>query len=125
MKTDLVEIFQTIRAEMQPYATEGFDARVNTDTVYDLWSEKTVEVEGRKKNGVYFAGVTIRKNYVGFYYMPVYAEADIKTVFHPTLLKLLKGKACFHIKQLDGELVQQIANALTIGFKLYKQNEWV
>lgn len=125
MKTDLVEIFQTIRAEMQPYATEGFDARVNKDTIYELWSEKEVEIDGRKKNGVYFAGLTIRKGYVGFYYMPVYAETEIKAIFHPSLLKLLKGKACFHIKQLDDQLVGQITDALAIGFKLYKQNEWV
>ncbi|MES2418643.1 MAG: DUF1801 domain-containing protein [Bacteroidota bacterium] len=125
MKTDLVEIFQTIRAEMQPYATTGFDARVNTDKAYDLWSEKETEIAGRKKNEVYFAGVMIRKGYVGFYYMPVYAEPEMKKIFHPDLLKLLKGKACFHIKKLDELLIGQIADALATGFKRYKQNGWV
>ncbi len=125
MKTDLVEIFQTIRAEMQPYATTGFDARANSDTAYDLWSEKEVTIENRKRKEVYFAGVVIRKGYVGFYYMPVYAEPDVKAIFHPSLLKLLKGKSCFHIKKLDDILLHQISEALATGFKLYKQNGWV
>ncbi len=125
MKTDLVEIFQTIRATMQPYAATGFDARTNSDTAYDLWSEKEVVVEGRKRTEVFFASAVIRKGYVGFYYMPVYAEPEIKAIFHPSLLKLLKGKSCFHIKKLDDILLNQISEALSAGFKLYKQNGWV
>lgn len=125
MKTDLIEIFQTIRAEMQPYAATGFEARANSDTAYDLWSEKDVIIENRKRTEVYFAGIVIRKGYVGFYYMPVYAEPDMKAIFHPSLLKLLKGKSCFHIKKLDDLLLKQISDALAAGFKLYKQREWV
>ncbi len=125
MKTDLVEIFQTIRAEMQPYATTGFEARLNSDTAYDLWNEKVVVIEGRKRKEVYFAGLIIRKDYVGLYYMPVSTEPEIKAMFNPSLLKLLKGKSCFHIKKLDDILLRQISEALVIGFKLYKQNGWV
>ncbi|RZK44097.1 MAG: DUF1801 domain-containing protein [Pedobacter sp.] len=125
MKTDLVEIFQSIRAEMQPYATMGFENRENSDTAYDLWSEKQVIVEGKKRNELYFTGLVIRKGYVAFYYMPVYTEPDMKNVFHPALLKLLKGKSCFHIKKLDDTLLEQISQALAAGYRLYKQNEWV
>ncbi|MGF1924121.1 MAG: DUF1801 domain-containing protein [Bacteroidia bacterium] len=125
MKTDLIEIFQTLRAEMQPYAAMGFNVRVNTETTFDLWSEKEVQIEGRKNNEVYFAGIAIRKDYVGFYYMPVYAEPEMKAIFHPALLKLLKGKSCFHIKKLDDPLLQQISEALAAGFNLYKQKGWV
>lgn len=31
IKTDLIEIFQTIRAQMQPYTVEGFKNKINTD----------------------------------------------------------------------------------------------
>ncbi|TKC10037.1 DUF1801 domain-containing protein [Pedobacter polaris] len=125
MKTDLVEIFQTIRAEMQPYTVQGLNARTNSETAYELWSEKAIEIEGRKKDEVYFAGVVIRKGYVGFYYMPVYAEAEMKLIFHPELMKLLKGKSCFHIKKLDDELLGFISQALVAGFTSYKQKGWV
>lgn len=125
MKTDFIEIFQTIRAVLQPYATLGFSNRLNTETTYDLWSDKNVIIEGRKMNEVYFSAVIIHKGHVGFYYMPVYAEPEMKRIFDPSLLKLLKGKSCFHIKKLDDALLGHIEDALAEGYKLYKEKAWV
>ncbi|WP_316788151.1 hypothetical protein [Pedobacter frigoris] len=125
MKTDFVEIFQTIRAVMQPYTVQGFTNRINSETDYDLWSEKQVLIEGKKRNEVYFAAVMIKKGHVGFYYMPVYVESEMKEIFDPELLKLLKGKSCFHISKLDDVLLMHIENALAAGFKLYKEKGWV
>jgi hypothetical protein len=79
----------------------------------------------KKKKEVFFAGLIIQKSYVGFYFMPIYAETDLKEVFKPELLKLLKGKSCFHIKKLDDELKSQIREALELGFELYKERGWV
>jgi hypothetical protein len=124
-KTDFVEIFQTIRASLQPYAVMGFDDRVNSETTYDLWSNKNVVIEGKKRDEVFFASVVIQKGHVGFYFMPVYAEPDLKTVFDENLLKLLKGKSCFHLKALDEVLLSQIEDALAEGFKIYKEKAWV
>jgi hypothetical protein len=124
-KTNFVEIFQTIRASLQPYAVMGFDNRVNSETNYDLWSNKNVVIDGRKRDEVFFASVVIQKNYVGFYFMPVYAEPDMKQVFDEDLLKLLKGKSCFHIKVLDELLLSHIEDALAAGFKIYKEKGWV
>ncbi len=39
--------------------------------------------------------------------MPVYAAPEMKQVFAPELLVLLKGKSCFHIKSLDARLMAQ------------------
>lgn len=125
MKTDFVEIFQTIRAAMQPYEAMGFNDRVNSDTAYELWSEKEVVIDGKQRLGWFFASVVIMKNYVGFYFMPVYLEPEMKTAFDPKLLKHLKGKSCFHIKKLDFELLSMIESAMGEGFKLYKEKGWV
>lgn len=125
MKTDFIEIFQTIRAVLQPYATLGFNNRINSETNYDLWSDMEVVAFGKKRNEMYFAAVTIRKDYVGFYYMPVYAEPEMKKIFDPALLKLLKGKSCFHIKKLDESLLAHIEDALAEGYRLYKEKGWV
>nr|WP_294870080.1 hypothetical protein [uncultured Pedobacter sp.] len=125
MKTDFVEIFQTIRASLQPYATVGFSNRVNSETSFDLWSDKNVVIEGKQRNEVFFASIIILKGHVGFYYMPVYTEPDMKKIFGPDLLKLLNGKSCFHIKKLDDALMLQIEEALAAGFKLYKEKGWV
>jgi len=125
MKTDFIEIFQTIRAVLQPYAALGFNNRINSETTYDLWSDTEVVVSGKKRNEMYFAAVTIHKGHVGLYYMPVYAEPEMKKVFDPALLKLLKGKSCFHIKKLDEPLLAHIEAALAEGYRLYKEKGWV
>ncbi len=125
MKTDFVEIFQTIRASLQPFATVGFSNRINSETSFDLWSDRNVVMDGKKRNEVFFASVIIQKGHVGFYYMPVYTEPEMKKIFNPELLKLLKGKSCFHIKKLDDTLMLQIEDALAAGFKLYKEKGWV
>ena len=54
MKTDLIEIFQTIRAQMQPYAVEGFKSKTNTDSEYHLCTEKS-------NNDIYFLARLMRK----------------------------------------------------------------
>ncbi len=45
--------------------------------------------------------------------------------FKPELLKLLKGKSCFYIRDLSPEIVSQVEEALEIGFNLYKKWGWV
>lgn len=125
MKTDLIEIFQTIRAAMQPYETLGFTTRLNTEKDYDLWSEKNVMLLGKQRNEIYFAGLKIATSSVTLHFMLIYSNPEVKELLHPDLLKLLKGKSCFHFKKLDEILMQHIAEALEIGYKTYKQNEWV
>jgi hypothetical protein len=121
MKTDFIEIFQTIRAVLQPYTLQGFSNRINSETTFDLWSDIDVVIDGRKRNEVYFGAVMILKGHVGFYAEP----EKMKEVFDPGLLKLLKGKSCFHIKKLDDSLLASIESALAEGFRLYKEKGWV
>jgi len=118
------EIFARLKELLTKY-NPPFTPKTDNERWYDLYSNKEVEVWGRKRTEVYFAGIIIQKAYVGFYYMPVYAEPERKTLFKPELLKLLKGKSCFHIKKLDEELEKQIEQALADGFEMYRQRGWV
>ena len=122
--SDLQAIFDAIKPLLQAYQPPLVPKRDEAG-YFDLWSLKPMVIDGRKKNEVYFAGLIIQKSYVGFYFMPIYAETDLKTVFKPELLKLLKGKSCFHVKKLDDELLRQIAAALKIGYALYQERGWV
>lgn len=99
--------------------------KFDLDSKYDLWSFKDVEIAGRKRKEIYFAGLIIQSSYVGFYYMPVYADTKLEEVFEPELLSLLKGKSCFHIKELDTNLERQINKALESGYALYEKRGWV
>ena len=92
---------------------------------YQLWSEQDVVNDGRPRSEVYFAGLIVQKSYVGFYFMPVYAEPERKEIFPPELLSLLKGKSCFHVKRLDDTLLGQIRESLADGRRLYERRGWV
>jgi hypothetical protein len=121
---DLFEIFLELRALLVQYSPP-FQPKNDSEKYYDLWSFKDLVIEGRKRREVYFAGIIIQKDYVGFYFMPVYAEPEVKLFFKPELLSRLKGKSCFHIKKLTPELREQISDALRQGFEMYQQRGWV
>ena len=67
----------------------------------------------------------IQKHFVGFYLMPIYAESKVLEKLDERLVGLLKGKTCFHIKQLDDELLKQIDKSLQLGLDHYKKMGWV
>jgi len=122
--TDLENIFNTLcplLARYQPPLASKHD----DERYYDLWSFKELVIEGRKRKEIFFAGLIIQKDYVGFYFMPVYSDEQVKDFFKPELLSCLKGKSCFHIKKLDAELLRQIDEALQTGYALYQQKGWV
>jgi hypothetical protein len=121
---ELQYIFSELKDVLKKY--EGIlSVKKNEEGYYDLWSIKDLVIDGRKRKEVFFAGLIIQKNYVGFYFIPIYTDTDLKEVFKPELLKLLKGKSCFHIKKLDDELKRQIEEALEIGYELYRENGWI
>ena len=124
--TDRGEIFAALRAELERFVPP-LEARstVRDKDDYQLWSRKPVERDGRKYEETFFAGAIAQKGYVGFYYMPVYAEPEMRKLFAPDLLALLKGKSCFHVKRLDHGLRGQIRAALDAGFALYRERGWV
>ncbi len=121
---DLNEIFLELRGLLARYSPP-FQPKTDNERWYDLYSVKDLIIEGRKRKEVYFAGIIIQKSYVGFYFMPVYAEPEVKAFFKPKLLSKLKGKSCFHIRDLTPELREQISEALERGFDLYKERGWV
>jgi hypothetical protein len=108
MKTDLIEIFQTIRASMQPYAALGFDNRTNSETVYDLWSNKNVEIAGEERHEIFFAGVSIENDHVKF-----------------NLLSDDLGGKQQALKELDDAVLSEIEDALAAAFKDFKEKDWV
>lgn len=121
---NLSNIFDRLRLLLCQYQPT-LEPKRDEPGYFDLWSFKDLVIDGRKRKEVFFAGIIIQKGYVGFYYMPVYAEPEIKAFFKPELLTLLKGKSCFHIKALDEQLEGQIRDALARGFDLYKSRGWV
>ena len=122
---ELIPIFNAIKAMLQPYIKGTIKERGKEGGMYNLVSEKAIEVEGRKRPEVYFASILVQKGYVGFYFMPVYMNNEADKMMKPELMKCLKGKACFHIKKNDPVIMDQIKEALRKGYEVYKQRGWV
>ena len=121
---ELQPIFDALKPLLQKYQPP-LVPKTDRPGSYDLWSVKDLVIDGRKRKEVYFAALIVQKSYVGFYFMPVYAQPEMKAVFAPELLEMLKGKSCFHIKKLTPELPGQVESALETGFKLYQARGWI
>jgi hypothetical protein len=110
MKTDLIEIFQTIRASLQPYATLGYNNRTNSDEKYDLWSELTVEAEGEKRTETFFVNLEIKDDYVLLDLLPDFLPEHERPMI---------------IKELDDITENLIEDKVASGYKIFKDKEWV
>lgn len=120
----LGQLFASLKELLLPYAPP-LSVMNETPRRIDLVSVKPLVIEGRKRTELYFASLIIQKDYVGFYFMPVYGAPEMKVLFAPRLLGLLKGKSCFHIRRLDDELREQVRQALQEGFSMYQKRGWV
>ncbi len=123
----LLEIFNAVKKEVEPYEKGDIKARIDIQGKYDLWVEKPkgLMIMGKKRNEVAFTAVILQSSYVGFYFMPIYCSQPVKEKIAPELLKHLKGKACFHIKSTDPELMKQIKAAMKVGYEGYKKMGWI
>jgi len=121
---DLLPLFDEVKAIVAGYS-DRLSVRVDEPGRYELWSDKPIVIDGRSHKDVQFAAVIIQKHFVGFYFMPVYTHEEARAFFGPELLGLLKGKSCFHLKQLTPELAGQIGSALDAGYRLYVDRGWI
>ena len=94
-------------------------------TGIDLYTKKSVKAFGKEYPDMFFAGVKLNKGYIGFYFMPIYCEPTLVGQLDSELLKLLKGKSCFHLKKITPELKLAIKHALELGIKNYREKEWI
>lgn len=128
-KAELDKIFDELKSIMEryspPFSVKTPSKALKNKRSYELTSYKRVVIEGRQKDEIYFAGIIIQKDYIGFYYMLAYAEPKVKDKLSPDFLPLLKGKSCFYIRSAEKSLLDQVKKALGIGLKAYKEKGWV
>jgi len=120
MKTDLVEIFQTIRAITQPYASQGYTVHENSETGYDLYSEKNIDTSQEKITERFFAGIYINGDAV---------EVQLNTEeFEPNnddLSDFGGNKKGYVLKNLDDAQAKEIKTYIEIIHTHFKEKEWI
>ena len=124
MDRKIVSTFKKIRETLKPYSPP-LTVKVNIASKYDLYSVKNIVIRKKNKPEVFFAGVAIHRNFVGFYYMPIYTHPEVRNQLPPRLLAYVKGKACFHFKEVSDDLLSDIASALHVGFEKYQAEGWI
>jgi hypothetical protein len=110
------EVFQRLRAILQPYA-KSLTVTVDTAEGYSLdgpYSEKW-------KKTLFFGSTVIKKNYVSFYLMPVYMFPDLLKDISPELKKHMQGKSCFNFKKVEPELFKELAALTKAGAEKFKK----
>ncbi|WP_426329588.1 hypothetical protein [Pedobacter sp. R-06] len=120
MKTDLVEIFQTIRAGIQPYATRGYTVHENSENGYDLYSEKNIELNGEKVTERFFSGVYINGDAV-----EVKINTDEFSTTNHNLSDFGENKAGLKISALDDSKLKEVETLVEIIHTNFKEKEWI
>ena len=92
---------------------------------YHLIIGRPMVIDGREKDGLYFASLIQQKDAVGFYFMPIYCCAEVKARLSPELLRYLDGKSCFHLRVLTPQLKKDVAAALKVGLEAYRARHWL
>ena len=130
--SDLQDVFDQLRRLLEKHEPGlerrdeyiGSQAKVKKPA-YHLYGKESVSVLGRKPEQIYLGGTIWQKNFVSLYFMPMYCHPDQFQDMDPRLKKLVKGKACFNIKALDPELIDQIDQTISQGKKLFQKNGWI
>ena len=124
----LQKIFDAIAPLFVPY-TKYMDLCINRVERKELWTRKKVRIKGRVRKNLFFAALITQRNYIGFYFMPLSdgekEDTPYGEVFGELLWSCLKGKSCFHLRDYDEMMIEEVKDALEKGFALYKKRDWI
>jgi len=127
----LEAIFERLKSLLAKYAPPfrtDIACMAGNKKAFQLTVPKPVAIPGAyggKPVDLQFAALILQKDFVGFYLMCIYMNDGAKKKLSPSLLKLLKGKTCFHVKALDTGLEKDIEAALEMGVKVYQEKGWL
>ena len=76
------------------------------------------------KKEIFFGAVSIKKNYVSFYLMPVYTCPELLKGISPALKKRMQGKSCFNFTTSDDATLRELATLTEKGYQRFKKEKW-
>lgn len=106
------EVFTDLKNILKKYE-KNLAVAQDTDSLYSLngpYSE-------RFKKDLWFGGVEIKKNYVGFHLMPVYMYNELSEKVPANLKKRMQGKSCFNFKKVDKDLFSELERFVDMCYK--------
>src|SRR5262245_42931260 len=115
------QIFNTLQKHLEKCTPPMVVARATPNHGYELIGNKPVPYGYDKKiiPGMFFASILQRKDSVAFYFFP--CSGNEKMLQNaPNLVKLLKGKTCFHFKKPEQINEKELDGLLKEGVKAWK-----
>jgi hypothetical protein len=109
---DFDATFKTLRALLKPYERH-FVVIVDKPGKYYLSTKTSKTASGA---AIWFGGTEVKKNYVSFHLIPVYAAPTLLKGVSPSLLKRMQGKSCFNFTAIDPEHVKELKALTKKGF---------
>jgi hypothetical protein len=117
---DLGNVFADLRAIMAPYAA-SLDAKKDDDT--ELYVDTRHIQKNRKP--LFFGAVQMKKAYVSYHLMPVYAKPELLAGVSPALRARMQGKSCFNFTVSDTALLKELAALTKACYASYKEQGFV
>ncbi|MBN8580793.1 MAG: hypothetical protein J0L96_08985 [Anaerolineae bacterium] len=118
-QTEFPLVFESLKSILKPYA-KAMTIKQDTENAFYLdapYSEKW-------KKDLYFGSVHIKKNYVSFYFMPVYMHPDLLKNISPELKKQMQGKSCFNFKKIEKPLFEELHQLTKQGFERFMKENY-
>lgn len=96
--------------------------KITSDSYEKFEVSGTIEaMQGKKKvDGIYFSTVVPKPKDVRFYFFPTYTHKEQIGTLPENLKKALKGKSCFHIKQMDEDIERNLKELVEKSIDLYQ-----
>lgn len=117
---ELHAVFAALRSIMAPYAAT---LEAKKDDATQLYLD--TRFLQKNKTPLFFGAVQIKKSYVSFHLMPVYAKPELLDGISPALKKRMQGKSCFNFTEIDPPLFTELAALTKAGFASYKAQGFV
>lgn len=115
---DLAEIQEFLIQNLKAY-TPPLQIRKDENQVFEVAGTKKTMQGKQKVDGVYFASVVPKPKDIRLYYFPIYTHSQEFENISSELKKCLKGKSCFHFKQLSVALQSEIQSLIQTGISIY------
>lgn len=118
-QTEFPLVFQKLKSILKPYAKKLV---IKIDTPEGFSLDGAYSKKWDKE--LFFGATQIKKNYVSFYFMPVYMYPDLLKNISPELKKHMQGKSCFNFKKIETSLFDELSQLTEQGFERFIKEEY-
>lgn len=118
---DFEQVFNHLREILKEYEPE-LDKKVDSSNNYYL---DTYTINPANKKPIFFAAVVIKKNYVSYHLMPVYAYPELLNGLSDRLKKRMQGKSCFNFKEVNNDQLLELKELTRASYLKSKKEKWI